>query len=117
MFNECEIWKWYHMMVVKIVASKQQDFAAPPSKEEWGGDQQVGCDWSSLFEFKIDGTLSCKLDWYYITSFRVQRQIMRPWSMSLVVAQVSYLFIIFSKIFSCLWSQLFQRLLPCQPTK
>merc|ERR1719370_2846718 len=24
----------------EIVASKQQDFAAPPSKEEWGGDQQ-----------------------------------------------------------------------------
>ena len=46
------------MMVVKIVASKQQDFAAPPSKEEWGGDQQVGCGWSSLFEFKTDGTLS-----------------------------------------------------------
>ena len=25
----------------KVTASKQQDFAAPPSKEEWGGDQQV----------------------------------------------------------------------------
>ena len=24
-----------------MTASKQQDFAAPPSKEEWGGDQQV----------------------------------------------------------------------------
>ena len=26
-----------------MTASKQQDFAAPPSKEEWGGDQQVMC--------------------------------------------------------------------------
>ena len=25
----------------EVTASKQQDFAAPPSKEEWGGDQQV----------------------------------------------------------------------------
>ena len=25
----------------QVPASKQQDFGAPPSKEEWGGDQQV----------------------------------------------------------------------------
>merc|ERR1711972_359726 len=33
----------------EIVASKQQDFAAPPSKEEWGGDQQgPAADYESM---------------------------------------------------------------------
>ena len=30
-----------HKFFHQVTASKQQDFAAPPSKEEWGGDQQV----------------------------------------------------------------------------
>ena len=30
--------------VHQVTASKQQDFAAPPSKEEWGGDQQVNVE-------------------------------------------------------------------------
>ena len=37
--------------VHQVTASKQQDFAAPPSKEEWGGDQQV---MSNLCKSRID---------------------------------------------------------------
>jgi len=39
----------------EVTASKQQDFAAPPSKEEWGGDQQgPTSDWAN--EAAVDGT-------------------------------------------------------------
>jgi len=38
----------------EVTASKQQDFAAPPSKEEWGGDQQgPASDWA--IEAVVDG--------------------------------------------------------------
>merc|ERR1712112_68918 len=38
----------------EVPASKQQDFGAPPSKEEWGGDQQgPASDWAN--EATVDG--------------------------------------------------------------
>ena len=38
----------------EVTASKQQDFAAPPSKEDWGGDQQgPASDWAN--EAVVDG--------------------------------------------------------------